>query len=115
MGNRAVGGGIEYQVIAYLADGWIVALVIDDMISPQRAHHIDLWRATYTRYLAPKDFRDLYGEAPHAAGRAIDQHTLTSLYAANIPQALQSRQTSHRHRRRLCKREIGGLWGKPAR
>ena len=64
------------QVILLPVLGEIFFLVINDMVCPKRAHHLQIPRAAHRRDFRPERFGNLHGKRSHTTRGAIDQNLL---------------------------------------
>ena len=56
---------IKNEVVALPARGEILARVIDDMIGPDRSHHLHVRRTAYAGNVGAECFGDLNGKSTH--------------------------------------------------
>src|SRR5579872_967048 len=107
--QRMVRHVVEDEVVAPPVSGEVLARVVDDMVSADRADHLRVLRAADSGHLGAESLGDLYGERTDATGRAVDQDLLAGLDLALIAKQLESRRCRHADGRGLLKSEVGGL------
>src|SRR5258706_7701322 len=86
--------------------------VINDASRADGLHHFQIPCAANSGNLRAERRGDLHRERTNASGRAVDQDCATGRAVMNESaksKALQSRERSDRHGRRLLKRNIPGL------
>src|SRR5271157_291302 len=98
--------GSQDQVITTVTAGEIFLFIIDDMIGPDRAYHLQVPRAAHSGNFRPERFGDLHGKGPHATRCTLDQYFLARIYVPLIAQSLQGGESSQGYRGSLLERKI---------
>src|SRR2546423_4116318 len=99
----------QNQVITLPIFGEIFLHVINDVVCPNRAHHVHIPRAAYAGDFSSKCFGNLHRKRPHTARCTIDQHLLSWLNVSLVAQTLQGGDCRHRDGRGFLERQPGGF------
>src|SRR4029077_18333285 len=89
-GERMVPDKVINQIVSLIGLGEIFFRVVDHVICPDRADHLEISRATHAGHLRPTRFRYLHRKGANTSRRAIDQDLLASLNFSSIAKTLQS-------------------------
>jgi len=111
MAQPGVAADVEDDVEAGSAVGEVRARVVQQVVSAQAADLVQLARAGRAGDLGAERLRDLHREAPHAPGRADDQHLLTGPDVSVVADGLQGSHAGHRHGGCLVVGEVDRLRG----
>jgi putative ABC transport system ATP-binding protein len=88
-------GEVEDHLEALAAAGEVLAGVVDHVIRTKGADKLDVARAAHAGHLGTERLGDLHGEGADTARRAVDQHRIAGLHAADVAQALQGGDGPH--------------------
>ena len=98
------------------AAGYVVLPgVVDDVISTQRAHQLDIPGAAHAGDFGAEVFGELHGKGAHAARCAIDQHFHAGLDPALVAQGLQGGYSCDGDGGGLFETDIRRLFGQRTR
>jgi len=75
--ERVISGHVEDEIVALATAREVIDGVVDDLVCPQRADHIQLGRAVDAGHVRAQCLGDLHGEGTHAPTRTIDEDALT--------------------------------------
>src|SRR3984893_9822402 len=104
------------HVVTLISLSKIFFCVIDNAISADRFHKIDIARAADSSHVCAERLRDLDGESANAARRAVDQNFLSGLNVSLVAKTLQCGEAGDRNRARLFECDV--VWfhhGRPIR
>src|SRR5437660_1586072 len=87
--NRMIAVHSKNEVIPLPIFGEICLGVINDVVCPNRAHHVHIARAAHGSDASPERFGKLHRKRPHPTRRTINQHLLSRLYLSFRTQTLQ--------------------------
>src|SRR5436190_1809001 len=105
----AVSAGVEDDVVSASRLGEVLAGVVDDGVSSDRSHRVDLCRAAYAGYDRSERLRDLDREGSDTSRGTDDEHRLSGLNLPVIPDRLESGRARDRDGSRLLEREVRRL------
>src|ERR671915_1131884 len=77
--QRGVSADVDDQVVALIALGEVLALVVDDVIRTYGSDHLHLRGAAHASYVRAEGLGDLHGVGPHPSRGTYDQHFLPRL------------------------------------
>ena len=77
--HRVVPHVVEDEVVARSALPEVLLGVVDDMVGPDRADHVQVLRAGHAGDLGTERLGDLHGERAHASRRPVDENLLPRL------------------------------------
>ena len=72
-GVRRVADGVHDHVVALPVLREVLRRVVDDVVSPETAHRLDVGAAAHRRHLGTAMLGELDGDGADSAGRAVDQ------------------------------------------
>src|SRR5947209_12859355 len=99
--------GSKNQVILLPISGELFLRVINDVVCPDRAHHVHIPRAAYGGHFSSKRFGNLHRKRTHTTTRTINQNLLPLLNVSFIAKALQGGESRLRYGCCFLKRYIG--------
>src|SRR3972149_10384591 len=97
------------QVVILPVSGEIFLGVINHVVCPNGARHVQIPRAAHGGHLSPERFGKLYCKRTHSARGALDQNLLPGPDPSSVADTLQSSERRHRHGRCFLERFIGRL------
>src|SRR5579859_223512 len=95
------------QVITLPILGEIFLSVINDLVCPNRAHHVHIPRAAHASHFSPERFGNLHRKRTNATRRTMNQDLLPWLNLSFIAKTLQSGDCRYRYGRCFLERYIG--------
>src|SRR5437764_15457900 len=105
--NRMISVHSKNEVIPLPIFGEIFLGVINDLVCPNRAHHVHIPRAAHASDESPKRFGKLHCKRPHTTTRTINQHLVSELYLSFTAKPLQGGDCRVRDGRALLEGDIG--------
>ena len=79
--------------------GEIFLSVINDMVCPDRAYHVQIPRAAHASHFSPERFGNLHRKRTHTTRRTINQNLLPGLNLSFVAKTLQGDDCRHRYGR----------------
>ena len=102
-------GHVDDQVVALALPREILPRVVEHEVGSEVTCLLQVAGAADGGDVPSERLRDLDGERPNPAGRAVDQHPLARLQLALVPETLQRGEPGDAHRGGLLERDVGRL------
>src|SRR6266498_6002019 len=83
------------QVVTLPVSGEVFLGIVDEMICADRADHVQIRRAGYSRHLGPEGFGNLHSKCSHATTRTVDQYFLPGLDLSMVTKGLQGGESGY--------------------
>ncbi len=98
---------VEDDVVGLAVLREVLLEVVDDLVGPERAHHLDVLRVAHGGDVGAEVLRELHRRRSDRSRRAIDENAAT-LERAGLPQARERDDRSVADRCRLLERQTRG-------
>ena len=107
---------VQNQIVVRPILREVFAGVVDHGVGAERSHRLQISRAADADHLGPERLRDLDGERPDPAGRAVDQDLVSPFNVSLVAQTLECGERRDRYGRGLFERALTGFsatrfWG----